>query len=82
MPDIEDPAPPLSTEATGATEPSDELEHWLLNLRTDAAASPPDWINADPDDERPAGEPPGDAAGQPDTSPTVRATVGRHRTSD
>jgi hypothetical protein len=86
---IEDPAPPFSADATGAAAPSDDLEHWLLNLRTDVAANPPDWIDADPNGELPASQPPSAAVapeplpyGQPETSTSEARSVGRHRTLD
>jgi hypothetical protein len=86
---IEDPVPPLSAETTGADAPSDDLEDWLLNLRTDAAANPPDWIDADPNGEHLASQPPGEAVapeplphGQPETSISEARSAGRHRTSD
>ena len=66
----EDPGPPpLETDAAGAAEPSDDLEDWLSDLRTDVAANPSDWIDADP-------------AGQPAPGVSEPRTVGRHRSPD
>jgi len=54
----EEPAPPLSTTATGAAETRDDLEHWLSDLRTDVAANPSGWIGTDPDGDDTASKPP------------------------
>ena len=75
---IEDPAPPPSTEAAGAAEPRDDLEHWLSDLRTDVAANPADWIDVDPDGEPPAGE----AVDHAEPAVPEPRTVGRHRSPD
>jgi len=94
----EDSAPPLSTAAAGAAETRDDLEHWLSDLRTDVAADPSGWIGAEPHSEDPSGwidaephgedpasQPPGakpNPPGEPETSASRPAGVGRHRTPD
>ena len=70
-------------------EPNDDLEQWVLNLRTDVAANPPVWIDADPNSQYPTSQRPSEVVtpeslphGQLGTSiPEVRST-GRHRTPD
>jgi len=90
----EDPATPLSTDAAGPAQPSDELEHWLRDLRTDVAADPPGWIETDPnpnpappaswldpDPASPRGRIDPDP-GQPEPSAPEPKPVGRHRSPD
>jgi hypothetical protein len=72
MTPIEDPAPSLSTEAAGAAEPTDDLEHWLSDLRTDVAANPSDWIDADPGADHPTGAPVNRFADLPTGDPVDR----------
>lgn len=81
----EDPVPPLSTEATGTAAPSDDLEHWLSDLRTEVAANPSDWIDAHPNGEQPPGEavdPEPFPQSRPETGVAEPGRVGRHRTPD
>jgi len=73
----EDPGPPLSAETPGTAEPSDDLEHWLRDLRTEVAVDPPGWIDTHPDDARPAL--PQD---EPETIAPEPKSVGRHRSPD
>jgi hypothetical protein len=53
---IEDPGP--GTEPGGPARPSDELEGWLSDLRTEVSADPSGWITKD-------------SAGEPPTRPAV-----------
>jgi hypothetical protein len=53
---IEDPAAQLSNEATGAKQPSDDLEHWLSDLRTEVATDPSGWLDEGSASERPASQ--------------------------
>jgi hypothetical protein len=83
---IEDPALPLNAERADAAVPGDDLEYWLRDLRTDLAAEPSDWIDAEPNGEHPTSQPPGEAVtskplghGQRETGPPEARTVGRHR---
>lgn len=91
----EDPGPPLSPEAAATTARSDDLEHWLSDLRTEVAANPSGWIDAHPHGEDPPAEPPAEAVApeppaqpQPRPQPQPEAVaaepprVGRHRTPD
>jgi hypothetical protein len=81
---IEDPAQ-LSSEAAAADRPSDDLEHWLSDLRTDVAADPPGWITQDAAGEspdRPAEEHSPLPPSQPETGPAEPSSGGRHRAAD
>jgi hypothetical protein len=80
MPASEDSAQPADTGAAGAAGQRDDLEHWLSDLRTDAAADPSGWAEAQP-------EPSGwaEAGPEPDAEePSVPrpTSVGRHRSPD
>lgn len=66
---IEDPAAQLGSAATGAEQSGDELENWLSDLRTEAAAGASGWIN-----DESAGE---DAAGQAVEQSPLPADQGR-----
>jgi hypothetical protein len=84
---IEDPAMPLNLEAPEAAGRGDDLEHWLTDLRSDLAADPPGWIDADPNGAHPASHAPGEEStpkalpsGQPETTTPEAGAVGRHRT--
>jgi hypothetical protein len=79
---IEEPVTQLSREAAGPDQPSDELEHWLSDLRTEVAADPSGWINEDPAAEHAAGQaaersplPPS----QHKTDVSEQSNAGRHR---
>jgi hypothetical protein len=82
---IEDPAAQLSSAATGAEQASDELENWLSDLRTEAAADASGWTNKDSAGEHPTGQgversplPPDQ--GRPGVSEP--SSGGRHRAAD
>jgi hypothetical protein len=80
---IEDPDP--GSEPVGPDRPSDDLEHWLSDLRTDVSADPAGWINEDS-----VGEQPTDQAversplipGQRGTDAPKPSSGGRHRAPD
>ncbi|GID93944.1 hypothetical protein ACFQFC_12200 [Amorphoplanes digitatis] len=80
---IEDPE--SSRAPAGPDRPSDDLEHWLSDLRTEVSADLSGWINKDP-----VGEQPNDQAvehsplipGQRDTDASKPSSGGRHRASD
>jgi hypothetical protein len=79
---IDEPASQLSSAAAGADRPSDDLEHWLSDLRTEVTADPSGWINEDPGSEHPTDE----AAersplphGRPGTGASEPGSAGRHR---
>ena len=80
----EDPTPPLSNQAADAAEPSDDLEHWLSDLRTEVAANPSDWIDADPNGHPSSKtvDPEPLPHGQPETSVSEPRSVGRHRSPE
>ncbi|AGZ41015.1 hypothetical protein [Actinoplanes friuliensis] len=60
-----------TSEPVGPGRPSDELEHWLTDLRTEVSADPSGWIDKDS-----GGEPAGvEEAAEPSTG-------GRHRAAD
>ncbi len=89
MTTMQDPALPLDPERHDAAAPGDELEHWLTDLRTDLAADPPGWINADPAGAPLTSHEPEESAipiplqrGQPESSTPGARTVGRHRSPD
>jgi hypothetical protein len=77
--------PDTNSEPGGPARPSDELEDWLSDLRTDVSADPSGWINKDA-----AGEPPADKTDKrrpaaPDRRGADAATPsggGRHRAPD
>ena len=77
---IED-AESIST-PSGPDRPTDELEHWLSDLRTEVSADPSGWINKDS-----AGNQPTDQAvehspltpGQRGTDAPKPSSGGRHR---
>jgi hypothetical protein len=82
---IEDPAAQLSSAAAGAEQSSDELEHWLSDLRTEAAAGASGWINNDAAGEDPAGQAVERSPLAPDQSRTgvsEPSSGGRHRAAD
>jgi hypothetical protein len=74
---IEDPD--SSSAAAGPDSPSDDLENWLSDLRTEVSADPAGWINEDP-----VGEPPSDpfSPGQGGTDGPKPSSGGRHRAAD
>lgn len=51
----EDPVSQPSSEAAGADQPRDDLEHWLSDLRTEPGAGSSGWADEDAGDDRPAG---------------------------
>jgi hypothetical protein len=69
---IEDPDP--SREPAGPDQPSDDLEHWLSDLRTEVSADPAGWIDKDSAGEQPT-------PGQHGAS-SSRPSSGRHRAPD
>ncbi|GAA3348112.1 hypothetical protein GCM10020358_65320 [Amorphoplanes nipponensis] len=70
---IEDPDP--SRESVGPDRPSDDLEHWLSDLRTEVSADPSGWIDKDSAGEQPTPGQRGANAPRPSSS-------GRHRAPD
>jgi hypothetical protein len=62
---IEDPD--SNNEPGGREQTSDDLEHWLSDLRTEVSAAPHEWINKDPGGDQPAEQP---------------RSAGRHRAAD
>jgi hypothetical protein len=80
---IEDPGP--SSEPAGPERTSDDLEHWLSDLRTEVSAAPHEWINKDS-----AGGQPTDQAverrpltpGERGTDASKPGSGGRHRAAD
>jgi hypothetical protein len=80
---IEDPG--SSNEPVGPDRPSDDLENWLSDLRTDVSADPPGWIDGDPAGGQPTDQPverrPSDP-GQRATDASTPSSGGRHRAAD
>jgi hypothetical protein len=72
----QDPAPPFDAEAPVPAQPSEDLEHWLKDLRTEATADPFGWTG-DAGDDPVDGETPGRTG--PDEA---RGGGGRHRAPD
>ncbi|MET8151427.1 hypothetical protein ACIBSW_17175 [Actinoplanes sp. NPDC049668] len=68
---IEDPE--STRTPAGPDRPSDDLENWLSDLRTEVSADPPGWINKDYVGEQPTER--GTDAAKPSSG-------GRHRASD
>jgi hypothetical protein len=54
MSTIDDPAAQLSREDAGAKQSSEDLEHWLWDLRTEVAMNPSGWLDEDSAGEQPA----------------------------
>ena len=80
---IEDPGP--GTEPGAPARPSDELEGWLSDLRTEVSADPSGWINKDPAGEQPNGqaaERSPHAPGPRGPDPAKPSSGGRHRAPD
>jgi hypothetical protein len=50
----EDPVSQPSSEAAGADQPRDDLEHWLSDLRTEPGAGSSGWADEDSGGDRPA----------------------------
>jgi len=80
---IEDPGP--SSEPAGPDPTSDDLEHWLSDLRTEVSAAPHEWINKDSIGGQPAEQaversplPHGDRG----TDAAKPGSGGRHRAAD
>ena len=80
---IEDPD--SSNEPVGPVPPSDELEGWLSDLRTEVSADPSGWIDKTAADEQPADRPvernPVDQGRRAPDSPAP-SSGGRHRAAD
>jgi hypothetical protein len=80
---IEDPEP--TSAPAGPDRPSDDLEHWLSDLRTEVSADPSGWIDKDSVGEQPtdqAVEPSPLTPGQRGTDAAKPSRGGRHRASD
>jgi hypothetical protein len=79
---IEDPD--SSSEAAGQDRPSDDLEHWLSDLRAEASNAPADWLTDESAGERPdqtvEHTPP--APGQRGAEASKPSGGGRHRAPD
>ncbi|MEU8607751.1 hypothetical protein AB0C29_07105 [Actinoplanes sp. NPDC048791] len=72
---IEDPG--SNSEPVGPDRPSDDLEHWLSDLRTEVSAAPHEWINKDS-----VGEQPTDQAVERSPAAAKPGGGGRHRAAD
>ncbi|MFI7543609.1 hypothetical protein [Actinoplanes sp. NPDC049599] len=80
---IEDPD--SSSEPGGPGRTSDDLEHWLSDLRTEVSAAPHGWINKDavggqPTDQAVERSPL--AHGERGTAAAKPGSGGRHRAAD
>jgi hypothetical protein len=74
----EDPTPPFTGGAPDPAPPSEDLEHWLRDLRTEVVANPSDW--ADTTGDHPVAEPP--TRIEPPARAEGTRGGGRHRASD
>jgi hypothetical protein len=77
--------PESSSAPAGPDRPSDDLEHWLSDLRTDVSADPSGWINRDSVGEQPTDEAEEHSPLTPDqrgTDASKPSRGGRHRASD
>lgn len=80
---IEDPE--SSHTPAGPDRPSDDLEHWLSDLRTEVSADPSGWINKDSVGEQAtahAVEHSPLTPGQGGTDASKPSSGGRHRAAD
>jgi hypothetical protein len=80
---IEDPD--SSSEPVGPPGPSDELENWLSDLRTEVSADPSGWINKESAGEQPSDQAIERSPHTPDqrgTNAAKPSSGGRHRAPD
>ena len=76
---IEDPG--SNSEPVGPDRASDDLEHWLSDLRTEVSAAPHEWINKDSVDGQPT-EPAPLTHAERVAEASKPAGGGRHRAAD
>jgi hypothetical protein len=65
----------------GPDQPSDELEHWLSDLRTEAGTVPSGWVPEEPEDRRPREQAAEESTRRDPDAPTPSGG-GRHRAAD
>jgi hypothetical protein len=71
---IEDPAAQPGEETAGPDRPSDDLEDWLSDLRTQGSAGHEGWMRGDHPEE-PAARPEVRPTARPEVRPTARPEV-------